>query len=243
LSGRREFNLLQSETFHNLTQAAAQDGTQKATPSTEHQVAPEYASSASDIDDSSCVEIQEVFETISQEKTDKQDSYESDLESEDDNNESTRISSKQKRPPAVFTVRPANPFTERKTNLRKHCKSDKAYSDNCNSVLYIAITKRFPGHGSFDGKITEYHLVSDNYSITYQDGDSQVMSHSNVLKYVKGTKQYDAHHENQVALYSAFHAALSSNTTHSDNVPENYKDARPASDVADWIKGCRNGQT
>jgi len=81
--------------------------------------------------------------------------------------------------------------------------------------------------------ITEYHPASDNYSITYQDGDSEVMSHSNILKYVKGTKQYQAHHENQMVLYTAVHTAVSSNTTQSANVPENHQDVRGASDVAD----------
>jgi len=33
--------------------------------------------------------------------------------------------------------------------------------------------------------ITEYHPASDNYSITYQDGNSEVMSHSNILKYIR----------------------------------------------------------
>ena len=129
-------------------------------------------------------------------------------------------------------------MAEKKANTLKHYQSDKTYSDNCNSLLNISITKRFPGHGFFNGKITEYHPASDNYLITYQDGDSEVMSHSNVLKYVKGIKQYEVHHENQLALYSAFHTALSSNTTQSDNVPKNYKDARAASDVADWMKAC-----
>jgi len=64
------------------------------------------------------------------------------------------------------------------------------------------------------------------------------MSHSNVLKYVKGTRQYKDHHDNQQALYSAFHTALSSTMTQSDNVPENYKDARATPDVADWMKAC-----
>jgi hypothetical protein len=112
------------------------------------------------------------------------------------------------------------------------------YSDDRNSILDIAITKHFPGHGSFNGKITEYHPASDNYSITYQDGDLEITSHSNILTYVKGTQQYQAHHENQLALYSTFHTAVSSNTTQSDNVPENYEDARAAPDVATWMKAC-----
>jgi len=89
----------------------------------------------------------------------------------------------------------------------------------------MAITKQFPGHGSFNEKISEYHPASDNYSITYQNGNIEVMSYSNVLKYVTGTKEYEDHHNNQLALYSAFHTAVSSTMTQFDNVPENYTDA------------------
>jgi len=180
--------------------------------------------------------IQAVNDTINQDKTDKQDSSESDLESDNNNNASIHISSRQKRPPAAFKTKPDNTIAERKANLPKQYKSDKEYSNDSNSLLNILITKRFPGHGSLNGKIIAYHPASHNYSITYQDGDSEVMSHSNILKYVKGTKQYHAHHENQLALCSAFYTAMSSNSAQSDNVPENYTDARAAPDVADWMK-------
>jgi len=86
--------------------------------------------------------------------------------------------------------------------------------------------------------ITEYHPASDNYSITYQDGNSEVKSHSNILKYIRGTKQYEDYHETQKALYRAFHTAVSSTMSQSDTVPENYKDARATPDVADWMKAC-----
>ena len=62
------------------------------------------------------------------------------------------------------------------------------------------------------------------------------MSQSNVLKYIRGTKQYEDYHENQKALYIAFHTAVSSTTSQSDTVPENYKDARAPQDAADWMK-------
>ena len=64
------------------------------------------------------------------------------------------------------------------------------------------------------------------------------MCHSNVLKYVKGNKQYEAHHENQLTLDNAFRTAVSSITTQSDNVPENYKDAWAAPNVTDCMKAC-----
>jgi len=147
------------------------------------------------------------------------------------------MTSRQKHPPAAFKARPENPIAERKANLLKHYKSDKTYSDYRNSLLNIAVRKWFPGLGSFE-KITEYQPAIDNDSITHQNGDSEVISHSNVLKYVKGTKQYDDHHENQLALYSAFHTAVSSKTTQSNNVSENHKETRAAPNVADWMEAC-----
>jgi len=221
------------QTFHNLTQAAAQGSTQQATPSTKQPAAQKYISSESDIDDLLCTEIQEVNDTITEEKADKQDSSESDLDSDENCNENTRISSRQRRPSAIFKARYENPIAARKTNLLKHYNSDKDYSDDRFSLFDIDITKRFPGHSSFNGKISEYHPASDNYSITYQDSHSEVMSHSDVVKYVKGTKQYKDHHDNQLALYSVFHTAVSCTMSQSDNVSENYKDARATPDVAD----------
>ena len=141
-----------------------------------------------------------------------------------------------KNTPATFKARPENPNAQKKENLLKQYNSNKEYANDRNSILDTEITKHFPGHGSFKGKITEYHPASDNYSINYQDGDSEIMSHSNILKYIKGTQQYEDHHENKKALYSAFNTAVSTTIAPSDNVPENYKDARATPDVADWMK-------
>jgi len=105
----------------------------------------------------------------------------------------TRTSSRQKNTPATFKPRPENPNVQKKENLLKQYNSNKEYAINRNSILDTTITKHFPGHGSFNAKITEYHPASDNYSINYQDGDSEIMSHSNILKYIKGTKQYEDH--------------------------------------------------
>jgi len=166
--------------------------------STDQPEVQEYASSESDVDDSLRSETQKLNDNaVTVEPSDKQDSSNSDVESDDDDDKSPRISSRQKRPSAAFKVRPKNLNAERKANLLKQYNSDQEHSDDHNSILDIAITKQFPGHGYFNGKITEYHPASDNYSITYQDGDSEVMSHSNVLKHIRGTKQYEDYHENQ----------------------------------------------
>ena len=74
----------------------------------------------------------------------------------------------------------------------------------------MTVTHSWESLSPSDFQDTVHHPASDNYSITYQDGDSEVMSHSNVFRYVKSTKQYEDQHENQVALYSAFHTAVSS---------------------------------
>jgi len=227
------------QTFHNLTQAAVQGSTQQVIPSTDQPEAQEYASSESDVDDSLRSKAQNLNDNAeTQEQADKQDSSDSDAASDDDDDKSTGISSRQKRTPAAFKVRPESSNAQRKANVLKQYNSDKEYSDDRNSILDIAITKHFPGHGSFNGKIIEYHPASDNYSVTYQDGDSEIMSHSNVLKYIRGTKQYEDYHENQKTLYSAFCTAVSTTTSQSDNMPENYKDARATPDVADWMKAC-----
>ena len=160
---QKPLSALAWQIFYNLTQAAAQGSTQQVTPSTGQPATKEYVSSESDIDDSLCSETQKVNNnTIIEEQADKQDSSESDVGSDDDYNENTRISSRQKRPPAIFKARPENPIAARKTNLLKKYNTDKEYSDDRNSLLNIAITKRFPGHGSFNGKNSEYHPASDN---------------------------------------------------------------------------------
>jgi len=41
-----------------------------------------------------------------------------------------------------------------------------------------------------------------------------------------------------MALYSAFHTAVSSTASQSDNVSDNYKDTRATPDVAHWMKVC-----
>jgi len=124
------------QTIHNLTRASAQGSTQRATPSTKQPAAQEYASSESDIDDPpTCTDIQEVNNTITKEEADKQDSPKSDLDSDENSNESTRISSRQKRPPAVFNTRHENPIATRKANLLKHYNSDNECSDAVKSEL------------------------------------------------------------------------------------------------------------
>jgi len=57
------------------------------------------------------------------------------------------------------------------------------------------------------------------------------MSHSNVSKYIRGTKQYKDCHKKQKALHCAFHTAVSTTTFQSDNVPANYKDAQATPEV------------
>jgi len=133
------------QTFHNLTQAAAQGSTQQVIPLTDEPEAQEYASSESDIDDSLCSETQNLNDnTVTQEQADKQDLSDSDAASDDDDDKTTRISSQQKHTPAIFKARPENPDAQRKANLLKQYNSDKKYSDDRNSILDIAITKHFP---------------------------------------------------------------------------------------------------
>jgi len=71
--------------FHNLTKAAAQGSTQQVIPSTDQPEAQEYGSSKSDVDDSLRSETQKLNDNaVTQEQADKQDSSDSDAESDDD---------------------------------------------------------------------------------------------------------------------------------------------------------------
>ena len=98
-------------------------------PSTNQPEAQEYASSESDVDDSLRSETQNLNDNaVTQEQADKQDSSDSDAASDDDDDKNTRISSRQKRTPAAFKVRPENPNAQRKANLLKRFNSDKEYS-------------------------------------------------------------------------------------------------------------------
>jgi len=114
------------QTFHDLTQAPAQGSTQQVIPSTDQPEAQEYALSESDVDDSLRSETQRLNDNaVTQEQADKQDSSDSDAESDDVDDKSTRISSRQKRSPAAFKAIPENPNAERKANLLKQYNSDK----------------------------------------------------------------------------------------------------------------------
>jgi hypothetical protein len=164
---------------------------------------PEYESSESDVDESISSATQNLDNnTVTQDQADKQKASDDDSSSDDDNDITTRTSSRQKLTPVTFKARLENPNAQKKENLLKQYNSNKAYANDRNSILATAITKHFPGHGSFNGKITEYHPASDNYSITYEDGDSEIMSHSNILKYIKGTQQYEDHHEKKTKRHS-----------------------------------------
>jgi len=62
------------QTFHNLTQAAAQGSTQQVIPLTDEPEAQEYASSESDVDDSLRSKTQNLNDNeLTQEQADKQD--------------------------------------------------------------------------------------------------------------------------------------------------------------------------
>ena len=136
---QKPLSALAWQIFYNLTQAAAQGSTQQVSPSTEQPASQKYASWGSDINDF-LVRIwcriwwwwqRKHSHLITAEVPSRS------LQSE--------------APKSIAT---------RQANLSKRYNSDKEYSDDHKSLLNIAITKRFPGHGSFNGKISGYHPVS-----------------------------------------------------------------------------------
>jgi len=86
------------------------------------------------------------------------------------------------------------------------------------------------------------HSTERSMNIIQQVTTTLSRFRSNVtFKHLEVRKKHQAirrPYKHRLALYSAFHTAVSSNMTQSDNVPENCKDARATPEVADWMKAC-----
>jgi len=93
------------------------------------------------------------------------------------------------------------------------------------------VRKFFPTHGTFKGKIQQYHYASDNYTITYEDNDVERVPYVNMKRIVPGTPEYIEHQSIVKALHVAFIAAATeaSSTVNSDITPNSYKEARTSS--------------
>ncbi len=83
------------------------------------------------------------------------------------------------------------------------------------------VSKFFPTHGTFKGKVHQYHYASDHYTITYEDNDVERVPYVNMKRIVPGTPEYIEHQSIVKALHVAFIAAATeaSATTNNDTTP------------------------
>jgi hypothetical protein len=98
------------------------------------------------------------------------------------------------------------------------------------------VSKFFPTHGTFKGKVQQYHYASDNYTITYEDNDVERVTYANMKRVVPGTPEYADHQSIVRALHVAFTAAATDaiSTVNSDVIPNSYKEARASIEAAGW---------
>ena len=105
------------------------------------------------------------------------------------------------------------------------------------------MTKHFPTHGTFKGKVAEYHYVSDHYTITYEDNDVDRMTYANMKAIVPGTPEFETNKANMQALHVAFVAAAELSPVNNDNAPNSYKEARAHPHAAGWMQACDEEMT
>jgi hypothetical protein len=55
--------------------------------------------------------------------------------------------------------------------------TDEAFRNLRKSMVGKIFTKYFPGHGSFDGKVVQYGIATDNYLVRYDDGDEETITY------------------------------------------------------------------
>ena len=70
------------------------------------------------------------------------------------------------------------------------------------------VCKFFPTHGTFKGKVQQYHYASDNYTITCEDNDVERVTYSNMKHVVPGTPDYANNQSIVRALHVDFTAAV-----------------------------------
>jgi hypothetical protein len=114
--------------------------------------------------------------------------------------------------------------------------TDPAHKKERLSWICKEVSKFFPTHGTFKGKVQQCHYASDHYTITYEDNDVERVPYVNMKRVVPGTAEYIDNQSIVTALHVAFIAAATdaSSTVNSDVTPNSYKEARASIEVAGW---------
>ena len=78
--------------------------------------------------------------------------------------------------------------------------SDADFRTTRDALVNTKVRKYFPGYGTFQGIITSYYPITDNFHILYDDGDEEVATYDSLQKYLEGTPEYDQEHQTALAL-------------------------------------------
>ena len=118
--------------------------------------------------------------------------------------------------------------------------SDADFRTTRDALVNTKVRKYFPGYGTFQGIITSYYPITDNFHILYDDGDEEVATYDSLQKYIEGTPEYDQEHQAALALSVSLDAAITSAATMTsyDKEPNHYKEAMRAPDSAQWRAAC-----
>ena len=191
-----------------------------------------------------------------EEEEDQDEEEEEANDNEDDDNsdeEPAPVSSKRQRIPNP-KYRDTAPQPPKSLSKLQQYKTDTEYRKSRDALLKHTFTKHFKGHGDFIGTVEEYYPTQDNYYITYNDGDDEILSYRAIQKYIPGTPEHDRSVAAQAIILS-FAAAVSDAKDHPNPTsksrpeqemyatPEQYKDARAAPDAAGWLKACETEMT
>ncbi len=132
------------------------------------------------------------------------------------------------------THTPRPPRSQTPSEILWH--TDPAHRQERLSWIGKDVSKFFPTHGTFKGKVQQYHYASDNYTITYEDNDVERVTYANMKRVVPGTPEYADHQSVVRALHVAFTAAATDaiSTVNSDVIPNSYKEARASIEAAGW---------
>ena len=232
------------QTFYNLTNPAAEGAVLHKSPSaTPENPMPDYASDESDLDpdfdSSQNPESADINDTPTYESSSDDDSPDNDsasIHTEEESSTNLTRPSRARQPVQRYktTHTPRPPRSQTPSEILWH--TDPAHRQERLSWIGKDVSKFFPTHGTFKGKVQQYHYASDNYTITYEDNDVERVTYANMKRVVPGTPEYADHQSIVRALHVAFTAAATDaiSTVNSDVIPNSYKEARASIEAAGW---------
>jgi hypothetical protein len=232
------------QTFYNLTNPVAEGAVLHKSPSaTPENPMPDYASDESDLDpdfdSSQNPESADINDTPTYESSSDDDSPDNDsarIHTEEESPTNLTRPSRARQPVQRYktTHTPRPPRSQTPSEILWH--TDPAHRQERLSWIGKDVSKFFPTHGTFKGKVQQYHYASDNYTITYEDNDVERVTCTNMKRVVPGTPEYADHQSIVRALHVAFTIAVTdaTSTVNSDVIPNSYKEARASIEAAGW---------